>query len=373
MPWVGSVMDQRLAFVGWVESGLSISEACRRYGISRPTGYKWLSRYQADGIAGLADRSRRPYRSPDQTDTVIEARVVAVREQFPTWGGRKIRAFLLRQGHQRVPAASTITRILTRHGLIEPSPPRSRSWQQFQAAAPNELWQIDFKGHFPLSTGQRCHPLGMLDDHSRYNLCLAACPNQRTTTVQTHLTEAFSTYGLPRLILSDNGPPWGTSNPQFRWTPLKVWLADRGIRVIHSRPRHPQTLGKEERFPLPLTQDLLPPLPAWPTLTHAQTAFDNYRIIYNQHRPHQSLNDDPPADRYLLSPRPLPTHIPPPTYPPDWTVRIVDKAAHISINGTTHKIGKPFIGRTVALQPQTNIVHYRDIPIKPVNHVPERA
>lgn len=372
MPWAGSMMNQRLGFVLLVGSGVSISEACRRFGVSRPTGYKWLARFVEEGPEGLVDRSRSPLRSPNRTNSELEELVVRTRKRFPAWGGRKIRAFLLRQGHQP-PAASTITQILVRHGLIAEKPPTQRQFVSFQAEAPNLMWQIDFKGHFALGDGQRCHPLGLLDDHSRFNLNLTACSNEQTDTVKTQLTAAFTTYGLPEVILADNGAPWGSSNPQFRWTPLKVWLADVGVRVVHSRPRHPQTLGKEERFHLTLIKELLTPDRTWTSLDDIQDAFDEWRTIYNQQRPHQSLDDQVPADLYQPSQRAFPTTITPPQYPDGWTIHKVDITARIYIKGNRYKIGKPFIGRTIAIDPQTNIAHYRANPIRVVNHVPEHT
>ena len=373
MSWAGSVSSQRLEFVQLVLAGVSMTEACRRFGISRPTGYKWLERFTAEGLAGLEDRSRRPFSSPGQTDPGMEELVCEVRGRFPAWGGRKIRAFLIRQGHQQVPAASTITQILRRRGLINPPTPAVTADGSFEAAAPNLMWQIDFKGHFGMTDGGRCHPLGVLDDHSRFNLGLVACPNQTTVTVQAVLQQVFTHYGRPDTILADNGPPWGSPNARYRWTPLKVWLADLDIRVIHSTPRHPQTLGKEERFHLTLDTELLIPGRPWPNLTHVQDAFNQWRPIYNHQRPHQALNDQVPADRYQPSPRSYPTTIEPVVYPDHWDTRTVDTAARISYHGTSHKIGKPFIGKTIAINPATYIAYYRTHPIRHVNHVPDQT
>lgn len=373
MPWAGSVSSQRLEFVRLVLSGLGVAEACRRFGISRPTGYKWLARFESDGLEGLEDRSRRPVGSPGRTSPEMEQLVCDVRARFPAWGGRKIGAFLIRQGHDQVPAPSTITMILRRRGLMPQPVPKPSATGSFEADAPNLMWQIDFKGHFAMTDGNRCHPLGVLDDHSRFNLGLIACPNQTTRTVQTALDEIFGRYGRPETILTDNGPPWGSTNPQFRWTPLKVWLADLDIKVIHSTPRHPQTLGKEERFHLTLDTELLIPGRPWPNLTQVQHAFDQWRPIYNHQRPHQALNNNVPADRYQPSPQPHPTDTAPTNYPDHWQTRTVDAAARISYQGTQHKIGKPFIGKTIAIDPHTYIAYYRNHPIRRVNHVPEHT
>lgn len=209
MPWKESTrMSQRSEFVAFAHApGVNISELCRRFSISRQTGYKWLRR-PGSPEQGLADISRRPGSSPQRTAPGVEAHVLAVRQRYPFYGGRKIRHLLIREGLEKPPAASTITAILDRNGLLSPQRRRTRNWQRFEEAAPNALWQMDFKGHFPLSQG-RCHPLTILDDHSRFCICLAACPNEQGLTVQEHLTAAFKCYGLPERMLMDNGGPPG--------------------------------------------------------------------------------------------------------------------------------------------------------------------
>jgi transposase InsO family protein len=307
----------------------------------------------------------------------MEDLVCAVRDAFPAWGGRKIRAFLLRQGHTGVPAASTITQILRRSGYLPEVPPSRDRYTHvgsFRAAAPNDMWQIDFKGDFAVLEGGRCYPLGVLDDHSRFNLGLHACGNQQYQTVRDHLVTIFGTYGLPAVLLADNGPPWGTSNPTHRWTPLTVWLLDLEIRVVHSRPKHPQTLGKQERFHLTLDRELLDLYGPWTSLNDLQDHLTLWRHLYNHHRPHESLNHDVPADHYRPSPRPFPDQIEPVTYPDHYPVRTVDAAARISYQNRIFKVGKPFIGRNVGIDPATSDIYYRTRIIRPgVNHVPERA
>ena len=193
------VSDLRGEFVGLAsQPGANRREPCQRFGISAPTGYKWLRRYAVEGPAGLRDRSRRPHRSPARTALAIERAVLALRAEHPTWGGRKLRVLLARQGVQPLPAASTITAILRRHDRLDPTQGagQPRAWQRFEHPYPNALWQMDFKGGWPCGPG-RCHPLTILDDHSRYALGLAACPNQRTATVQAHLRTAFRATGCP--------------------------------------------------------------------------------------------------------------------------------------------------------------------------------
>ena len=249
MPWSEvSVMDLRLEFVMLAEQpGSNVSALCRRFGISRKTGYKWLGR--AGSGAALSDRSRRPRSNPRRTPEGMEAAVLAVRSDHPCWGGRKIARRLVDLGETDVPAPSTVTAILQRHGVALGQAGTLAAFQRFERSRPNELWQMDFKGHFAFAQG-RCHPLTVLDDCSRFNLCLAACGNEQGETVQGHLRAAFRRYGLPEWIIVDNGSPWG-DGPNTPYTPLGVWFLRLGIGLSHSRPYHPQTLGKDFHRTLP--------------------------------------------------------------------------------------------------------------------------
>jgi transposase InsO family protein len=327
-----------------------------------------VKRFRAEGEPGLVDRSHRPHRSPNQTSSEIEDLVVAVRESYPVWGGRKIRGFLLRQGHAGIPAASTITAILRRRGLLAETA-SARGYVRFEHPAPNALWQMDFKGWFLLAGGSRVHTLGVLDDHSRYNLCLQACVDQQGPTVKQLLVPAFERYGLPEVILCDNGPPWG--NGHSHWTPLGVWLIDLGITVTHSRPRHPQTAGKQERFHRTLDLEVIGTRPTWHNIRQLQDAYDSYRTLYNHHRPHQALGETTvPADRYQPSPRSMPNRINPPEYLPGIDVRIVD-TGRIWWRGHHLRVGKPFNKKPVAIYPTTTdgtyTVYYRHHPIKTIH------
>jgi transposase InsO family protein len=365
-----SVFEARLEFCVLAETGLvPLAELCRRFGIKRDTGYKWLARFRAEGGEGLGDRSRRPRSSPARTGDAVEELVCQVREAHSAWGGRKIRGSLLRQGQRRVPAASTITEILRRRDLLS-EPSRPHAYCSFEHPAPNVLWQMDFKGAFSLTDGRRVHTLGVLDDHSRFNLCLHACPNERTLTVKSLLVATFCHYGLPQAMLMDNGSPWG-NNWAEPWTPLTVWLVDMGITVVHSRPFHPQTAGKEERFHWTLDLEVIRTRPTWDDYPQVQAAYDRWRPIYNHHRPHQSLGETVvPADRYQPSPRPYPDHIEPPHYPDGTDVRTVDHS-RFSWRGHLWRAGRAFHGKQVGVRPTTlegvHIVYYRHHPIRTIN------
>jgi transposase InsO family protein len=351
MPWREvSVVDLRREFVMLAcQEGANVSALCRRFGISRKTGYKWLAR--ADGAApALGDRSRRPKYSPRRTPAAMEASVVAVRAEHPCWGGRKIARRLADLGETEVPAASTVTAILRRHGVALGATGAAGPFQRFERSLPNELWQMDFKGHVALARG-RCHPLTVLDDCSRFNLCLAACGDEQGLTVQGHLRTAFRRYGLPHWIITDNGSPWG-DGPQTPYTPLGVWLMRLGIGISHSRPYHPQTLGKDERFHRTLKAELLCG-PPFDSLVHCQQTFDRWRVTYNCERPHQALDMAVPASRYQPSGRAFPETLPPINYAPDHLVRRVQQQGWISFKGTAFKLPKAFAGYPVGLVPRT--------------------
>tara|TARA_B100002003_G_scaffold246749_1_gene277049 strand:+ start:195 stop:1193 length:999 start_codon:yes stop_codon:yes gene_type:complete len=308
-------------------------------------------RFRERSEEGLVDLPRRPRYSPFRTPAEIEQAVLAAREAHPAWGARKLRAWLLGKGHEWMPSPSTITAILKRHGRIDPAEgPKHRAWQRFERQAPNELWQMDFKGHFPLNKG-RCHPLTVLDDHSRFALGLDACGDEQGETVRGRLTSIFRRYGLPDRMIMDNGSPWGFDH-DHPYTPLTVWLLRLGIGVSHGRPYHPQTQGKDERFHRTMTAEVLQGR-NFTDLAYCQKVFDHWRDVYNLERPHEALGLLTPASKYEVSHRPFPDILPPLEYGPGDLVRRVQDKGRISVFGRIFKIGKAFRGMTVALRPTT--------------------
>ena len=351
MPWEEvSVMSQRKEFVKLAQGGdATVRELCRRFGISPTTGHKWLSRFRGGGEAALADLPRRPHCSPRRTRAEVEELVLKVRDSHPAWGGRKLRAWLSAQGHELLPSPSTITAILRRHGRIDPSESaKHRAWQRFEREAPNELWQMDFKGHFAMLEG-RCHPLTVLDDHSRFSLGLEACGDERAQTVQQRLTGIFRRFGLPERMVMDNGAPWG-HDADHPYTPLSVWLLRLGISVSHGRPYHPQTQGKDERFHRTLKAEVLQGA-TFRDLRHCQEAFDDWRGVYNLERPHQALGMATPASRYHVSHWPFPERLPLVEYGPEDQVRRVQDQGRVSWKGRQVKISTAFKGLQVAIRP----------------------
>jgi len=351
VPWKEvSAVDLREEFVllALAESS-NIRELCRRYRISPTTGYKWLERHGAEGRAGLHDRSRRPEHSPGCTPAGLEARVLALRDKHPAWGGRKLRRRLQDLGEADVPSASTITGILRRNGrLNKGGADHPRPFIRFEHAAPNELWQMDFKGHFAVGRG-RCHPLTILDDHSRFSVCLEACADERGTTVQKRLTAVFRRHGLPWRILADNGAPWGDdADSPHTW--LTIWLLRLGVAISHGRPYHPQTQGKAERFHRSLAAELLAHQP-FPDLADCQRRFDAWRHVYNTERPHEAIDLEVPIARYRPSPRAFPDSLAPIEYDSADIVRRVDAAGQLYFRNHKFRIGKAFRGHQVALRP----------------------
>jgi len=340
-------MDQRREFVQLaMQEGANVRELCRRFGIHPDTGYKWLGRWTSG--EALADRSRRPHSSPEQTEAWIEERILAVRDAHPAWGARKIARCLERDGVS-CPAPSTVHDILQRHGRITPPLGGAAAHLRFEMAEPNQLWQMDFKGHMPLSGGGRCHPLTVVDDHSRYNLCLAACADEQRSTVQNRLELTFRRYGLPDAFFVDNGKPWGDSSGQI-WTRLGVWLLKLGVMVIHSRPYHPQSRGKNERFHRTLKAEVFA-LRHFRDLAEVQRAFDTWRTVYNCERPHEALGQEVPVSRFQPSSRAMPDRLPQVEYGEHEIVRTVSTTkSYISFKGRPWLVPKAFQGERVAIR-----------------------
>ena len=365
-------VSERQEFCRLYEGGsLSMAELCRRFEVSRKTGYKWLTRWQAGGKSMLNDLSRRPHNSPRRSSDAIESEVVKLRRAHPKWGGRKLKKLLELRGVEAVPSASSITRILHRHGLIDPvESMKHEPWKRFEKESPNDLWQIDFKGDFAMSGGGRCYPLTLLDDCSRYSLGILACDNQRGTTVKNHFRNVFRKYGIPRAIYVDNGNPWGTSLKRTRHSRVSAWLMRQDIEVIHGRPYHPQGRGKIERFHRTLKLEVLQDRQL-EDLSDAQSAFDPWRTCYNQDRPHESLNMAVPASVYQASVRRFNESPEPFQYSDRFKVRRTNKTGQFSFQNRSYRIGDAFTEQALGLSPTTTDglwdVYYCRFPIAQLN------
>lgn len=299
MPWEArTIMKQREEFVqAALGREKSFTALCREYGISRKTGYKWVSRYQ-DGQR-LCDQSRRPNRQPSKTDRDIEQRIIDVRTTNPAWGGKKIKSVLESAGCEGIPSVKTCENILKRNGMIDPAESQKhKAFARFQRDQCNELWQMDFKGDFLLGDGTRCYPLDILDDHSRF--CIQIAPKSSASGVKESVLLAFLEFGMPDAILSDNGSQF--SGFRGGYTQFERWLMDLDVLPIHGRLAHPQTQGKVERFHRTMKAEALRTTPR--DLEHAKEILEDWRRRYNELRPHEALGMKSPASVYTASRRP---------------------------------------------------------------------
>ena len=347
MPWeTPPVWELRTALVHSVRvAGLSVAEAARRFGVSRETAHKWLARHDAEPERSLVDRSRRPARSPARTAEDVERLVLGARDRFG-WGPRKLHAYLAAEGHP-MPSWRTVAAVLRRHGRVAaadglPPPPP----QRFERTAPNDLWQMDFKG--PLEVARRrVTPLSVLDDHSRYLLCLKACTDMTFATVQAALWELFGEVGLPAALLCDNA--FSARNSGVGLSSFDAWLVRLGIDPAHGRPYHPQTQGKVERLHGTLEAEV------WPRvrrddLGHFAADLDHWRPLYNSTRPHEALGDRPPATRWRPSQRRRPERMPEDSYPAGATLRRVGPVGDVRWRGARVMVGPGLAGEPVRVE-----------------------
>lgn len=352
MPWQPKeLMDIKRDFVQLaLQEGANRRELCRRFGIAPKAAYALLARYAQEGEAAFVPRSRKPCSSPARTLPGMETAVTDLRGQHPSWGGRKIARRLSELGWAQVPPPSTITAILHRHGLITPrASEAAQPWQRFEHEVPNALWQIDFKGDFATAQA-RCYPLTLLDDHSRFNLVLQACPSVAASSVQPHLQQVFERYGLPVRLNADNGAPWGSPRlVGHGLSELSVWLIRLGIRVSHSAPYHPQTNGKIERFHRSLKAEVLAGR-SFAGLPEAQSAFAHWRGVYNHERPHDALGLHTPASRYRASPISYPPALPAIEYPAGDTVAVVKHNGEVHFKGNQLKVSSALLRLPIAFR-----------------------
>ncbi len=353
MPWKENTkVSLRLEFCHLANKPhRNFQNLCRQFKISTKTGYKWLKRFNEEGRAGLVDRSRKPINSPTKTQEHIEKIVMGVRESHRAWGGKKIHAYLTQRGQNTIPHPNTINRILKRNGYIsKKGTEQATAWKRFEYESPNDCWQMDFKGYFTIDSKQ-CHPLDILDDHSRFCLCLQACSNERKATVQECLIQVFRQYGLPLSMLMDNGPPWGNA-AKYPHSMLSVWLMRLGIRVMHGRPRHPQTQGKLERFHRTLKVELLQEN-RFHSFKEIQHGFDQWRDSYNLERPHEAVDMKPPITRYSASTRTYPEKLPPVEYLQDDDIYKINLNGMIQFKGKQRKVTRGLCNEIVAVRQLT--------------------
>ena len=337
------VQEQRVRFVVLASRGEKpFSALCREFGIARPTGYEWVSRYAAEGLAGVVERSRRPHCSPRQTARDTELAVVGLRQRYPDWGARKLQRILANGGLNLT--VTTIHRIVQRHGLIVAPRISVPAVQRFERSQPNELWQMDFKG--PLRAGQSQGPLSVLDDHSRYLIALEPLESGRTEAVKSSLERAFEECGVPEAMLMDHGTPWWGVQSPGGLTSLSLWLMKQGIGLHWGRIRHPQTQGKVERFHGELQRAFERRQPGLETIGEWLRA---YRWEHNHLRPHEALGMATPATRWQASPRRFNACPQPWEYPAGAHVLKVDSQGKITVGDRNWQISAALSGERVQL------------------------
>jgi len=349
VPWkMTGPMDQRVRFIAAVaeaeESGSeSFASICRRFGISRRVGYKWVERYDVGGVDGLKDRSRAPLQCPHRTPNEVRDALVELRKEFPCWGPKKLRDVLLaRRPEMHLPAPSAIGVMLKAAGLIRPARRRIRTPPSLLPLAPgeraNDLWCVDFKGHFALGDKSRCYPLTITDHVTRYLLKCEALYQPREEPVRLHFERAFREFGVPLRIRSDNGPPFASTG-LGGLSALSVWWIKLGITPERIEPGKPQQNGRHERMHRTLKAEAT--IPPQAAMADQQRTFDRFRAVYNDVRPHEALGQSTPASRYFPSFRTMPDRLRSPEYPDAMKVRRLDASGSLCFGG------KPFAFCTV--------------------------
>jgi transposase InsO family protein len=349
-------MEERARFVLEVEKAeMSVAELCRRYGVSRKTGYKWIRRYRAEGLDGIRERSSRPHTCPHKTNQDWETRIITERVKHSSWGPKKTRELLFRSSlEEKVPAASTIGDILRRAGLVSRHRRRSRktyySGPLTEAMYPNHVWAVDYKGWFRTGDGKRCEPLTISDLYSRYVVEVRALPDQSYEQARGVFERVFEEYGLPEIIRSDNGGPFA-SRGAGGLSRLSVWWVLLGIKPGFIAKGHPEQNGVHERMHLTLKKEAT--VPASRNLREQQGRFDIWREEFNENRPHEALKMKVPAKRYRRSTRVCQRGINNKKqikYPEGYKVRRVRRSGEIRWKGKMRFVGAVLKGEWVGIK-----------------------
>jgi putative transposase len=357
VPWsTASLMSQRLEFIhAVIQQRLTMRAACHQFGISEKTGYKWLDRFTHGGPDALADRSHAPLVPAHQVAVAVRDQLCEFRDDHPTWGARKLRAVLAATHPATTwPAPSTITAVLKRAGYIEPRRRSARERGAWAATplttprAPNDVWTADFKGEFRLQRGPYCYPLTVADLQSRFVVGLRALAGVASEPTQAQFIRLFERYGLPGVVRTDNGVPFGAPAALGGLSTFAVWLIRLGIRPERIHPGSPQENGAHERMHRTLKAETTRPAAA--TFAAQQRRFDRWRQTFNVDRPHEALGLTPPAAHYTPSPRPYPRRLPALEYPPHVELRRVDGNGMIRWHSERLFLSHVLIGEYVGLE-----------------------
>jgi putative transposase len=358
-----------------MQPGAKLAPLCREFGVSRPTGTKWVKRFKEEGYAGLEERSRRPASSPLSLAEELVMAVLEQRDLHPSWGAKKLRDLLVKRYGDAMPSMSTVVRILKRAGLVrerrrrKPLSVVDRA-SSVAADAPNDVWTMDFKGWWRTHDGSRCEPLTVRDAYSRFVLTIAVLGATTGELVRVELEQLFKKHGLPRAFQFDNGSPFISTRARGGFTALSVWLVSLGIRIVRSRPGCPQDNGGHER----MHRDVAQEVQRWPSddLRAQQRELDRWRQEFNHVRPHEALGGKTPSDLYkrsdrkLREPRPF-------AYPRAFHVSRVDRGGHVCFHGDTLYVGLAFRGQHVGLEPLEGLrwrLWFRDVDLGLIEMLP---
>ena len=354
MPWTCTdPMLERAKLVALHLDGLySAAELAERFSVSRKTAYKWIERYHEGGTGALADRSHAAHSQPHQTPPEVEAALVACREAHPSWGPKKLLAYLARRHPElALPACSTAGAILKRHGLTQPRRRRRKAKYPggvpLVTKAPCDVWCADFKGQFLLGSGAYCYPLTVTDAHSRFVLSCQALPSTKQEGVFPAFERLFRQHGLPGAIRTDNGNPFAT-RAIAGLSALNVWWIKLSIGHQRIEPGRPEQNGRHERMHRTLKAETT--RPPEPTMTAQQGRFDAWQRLFNEERPHEALNGATPASLYHPSPRSMPTRLPEPAYPAHHEVRWVSSAGTVRFKKRQFFVSKALVHEHVAFE-----------------------
>ena len=354
MPWKeSSAMDQKQLFIiQWQLQEESFTDLCDEFGIARKTGYKWVKRYQENGIKGLEEQTRQPLNMPRRISTEILCEIMKARHHKEFWGGKKISRYLRSQGFEPVPHARTIDRYLKRCGYVTPRRARRNAELQeevlIEAKAPMDVATIDFKGWWRTGDGKRCEPLTVRDQSSRYLLNLSAHPGTCFEAVKERLSMVFEQYGLPLVMRSDNGSPFASVSAMHRLTRFGVWLMKLGVLPNRIEPARPDQNGAHERFHRDIKRELQQK-PAR-ELREEQKRFDMWRYEFNYERPHEALGDDTPAQHFKASPRKYLGDNIEFEYPSDFEMRKISHVGEFNWKGKAVGFAKSLAGEYIGIE-----------------------
>lgn len=365
MPWKESgVVESRMEAVIRQKEGARVSALSREYGVSRQTIYKWIKRFDEEGACGLFDRSRRPRRSPNRISGKTERRIIELRLEYG-WGGRNLRDLLAEEGTSV--SAATVDRVIARNGLIREVDKQRPATRRFEREAPNQLWQMDFKGEYKLPGGT-CWPLSIVDDHSRFSIGLFGLSSTSSRQVSRCLLSCFEEYGLPDALLMDHGPPWYATSHPSGLSRITVMLKKQGIHPILSGVGHPQTQGKVERFHRTLSRHL-----RWHGVPQEFDALCDalarFRKIYNEIKPHSALDRRTPAQCYYPSSRRFDPSPPEWVYPPGAVVKKLTPQGTLHWHGHLYFVSQALPDEQVWCRQVDHrlLITYRDLIVREID------